>query len=113
MSKTKETLEKQLQLLSEWSQRVVHDTENGSELPALTEQMIKLAAILEPEIQSELVPFAPLPLSERLTIADMEALAIGRRERERRKTEEARQEWNALREQLIRQQEENLRNRQQ
>jgi len=113
MSKTKEILEKQLQLLSERSSRIVNDVEGGKELPLLTDTMVMLAVILEPEIQSEFFPVAPLPLSERLTIADMEALATGRRERERRKTEEARQEWNALREQLIRQQEENLRNRQQ
>ena len=108
MNKAKEILGKQLQLLAEESQSI----QSSSDLVSLTDTMIKLAVILEPEIQSELYPVVPLPLSERLTIADMEALAIGRRERERRETVEAQQSWNALREQLIQQQEENLRTRQ-
>ena len=112
MCKVKEILEKQLQLLSERSKEIVRSDYNGDELPLLTDTMIKLAVILEPEIQSEFFPVAPLPLSERLTVADTEALAIGRRERKRRATEEAQQSWNTLREQLIQQQEENLRNQQ-
>lgn len=112
MGQTKEILEKQLQLLSERSHQIANNTERGKELPLLTDVMIKLAVILEPEIQSELFPVAPLPLSERLTIADTEALAIGRRELTRRATEEAQRSWNDLREQLNQQQEENLRNRQ-
>ena len=112
MGATKEILEKQLQLLSERSHQIANNTERGKELPLLTDVMIKLAVILEPEIQSELFPVAPLPLSERLTIADTEALAIGRRELTRRATVEAQQSWNALRGQLIQQQEENLRTRQ-
>ena len=101
----KDTLKKQMQILSERSVR-----ENGEYLAPITEQMIKLAIILEPEIQSELFPVVPLPLSERLTIADMEALVIGKRERERQRVAEAQQSWNNLREQLIQQQEENLQN---
>ena len=108
MDKVKEILGKQLQLLSE---RSVKESD-AEDLSTLTDTMIKLAVILEPEIQSELFPVVPLPISERLTIADMDALAIGRRERERRKTEETQRSWNDLREQLIRQQEENLRTRQ-
>lgn len=103
MNTKKEILEKQLQLLSERS-----ITARVSDLVPLTEQMIKLAVILEPEIQSGLFPLSPLPLSERLTVADMEALVIGRRERERQQVEEAQRSWNDLREQLIQQQEENL-----
>ena len=53
MGATKEILEKQLQLLSERSHHIVHGTDGGSDLVALTDAMIKLAAILEPEIQSE------------------------------------------------------------
>lgn len=62
----RDTFKKQMQILAERSIR-----ENGEYLASITEQMIKLAIILEPEIQSELFPVVPLPLSERLTIADI------------------------------------------
>lgn len=103
MNTTKGILKRQLQLLAD---RSVHA--NDSDLVAVTEQMIKLAVILEPEIQSELYPVAPLPLSERLTAADTEALAIGRRELARRQIAEAQQSWNDLAVKLNQQQEENL-----
>ena len=106
MNTTKEILERQLQLLADRSVSA-----NDSDLVSITEQMIKLAVILEPEIQSELFPVVPLPLSERLTVADTEALAIGRRERERRQIAEAQQSWNDLAVKLNQQQEESLRNR--
>ena len=44
----KETLEKQLELLSERSVKT-----SGKELADLTNEMIKLAAILSPEVQSQ------------------------------------------------------------
>lgn len=53
MSKTKEILERQLKLLSEQSSRIVNDVEVGKELPALTNAMIGVALILEPEMQNE------------------------------------------------------------
>lgn len=49
MCKVKEILEKQLQLLSERSKEIVRSGCNGDELPLLTDTMIKLAVILEPE----------------------------------------------------------------
>lgn len=52
-AEVREILEKQLQLLSERSHQIANNTERGKELPLLTEAMIKLAVILEPEIQSE------------------------------------------------------------
>lgn len=105
MKKTKKILGEQLKLIARRSVSA-----NDSDLVSLTEQMIKLAVILEPEIQSELFPVVPLPLSERLTVADTEALAIGRRERERRQIEAAKKSWNNLRERLIQQQEESPQN---
>lgn len=52
-AEVREILEKQLQLLSERSHQIANNTERGKELPLLTDAMIKLAVILEPEIQSE------------------------------------------------------------
>lgn len=52
-AEVREILEKQLQLLSERSKEIVRSGRNGDELPLLTDTMIQLAVILEPETQSD------------------------------------------------------------
>ena len=91
MDKTKETLEKQLQLLYERSS----NAESGT-LIQLTREMISLALILSPELQNRLACAYPYPFVGHLSMSDLEELALARSERARRQLEEDKQFYKRL-----------------
>lgn len=87
----KETLEKQMKLLSERSGKAV-----GGELNSYTEQIINLAKILDPELRSQSCAEAPLPFVGHLSMSDLEALAKARHEWLRQSIEETQQFYKKL-----------------
>lgn len=82
----KETLEKQLKLLSERSEKAV-----GNEVAIYTEQIVKLANLLDPELRNRpyVEALSRLPLAT-LTMSDLEEIAVARKEKIRRADEEFR-----------------------
>ena len=85
--KIKETLEKQLDLLSERSSK----SNSVNEIVSLTEQMISLAKIIEPELQCQSVYAATYPYVGHLSMSDLESLALARQLRETKQLEAERQ----------------------
>lgn len=79
----KETLEKQMKLLSERSGKAV-----GGELNSYTEQIINLAKILDPELRSQSCAevLSRLPAAT-LTMSDLEEIAAARKAKLRREDE--------------------------
>lgn len=95
--KVKETLEKQLQLLSERSKQIIEQGNAAdNELKTLTNQMIQLALILDPVLQSQSASAAYFPFVGHLSMSDLEELAQARRERARRELAEAKQFYKNL-----------------
>ena len=86
----KETLEKQMKLLSERS----HESTAG--VIGYTEQIISLAKILDPELRSQSCAAAPLPFVGHLSMSDLEALAKARHEWLRQSIEETQQFYKDL-----------------
>ena len=86
----KETLEKQMKLLSERS----HESTAG--VIGYTEQIINLAKILDPELRSQSYAEAPLPFVGHLTMSDLEALAKARHELLRQSVKETQQFYKKL-----------------
>lgn len=76
----KTMLEKQLQLLSERSEKAV-----GDELNSYTEQIINLAKLLDPELRNQpyVEALSRLP-SATLTMSDLEEIMVARKEKLRR-----------------------------
>ena len=87
----KDTLKKQMQILSERSVR-----ENGEYLAPITAQMIELAKLLDPELRNQSLNEKPLPFVGHLSMSDLEELARARRELVRRSIEETRQFYKDL-----------------
>ena len=83
----KETLEKQMKLLSKRSEKAV-----GGELNSYTEQIINLAKILDPELRNQSCAevLSRLPAAT-LTMSDLEEIAAARKAKLRREDEAFRQ----------------------
>lgn len=91
----KETLEKQMKLLSERSAELpTYST--TTILCSYTEQIINLAKILDPELRSQSCAEAPLPFVGHLSMSDLEALAKVRHEWVRQSIEETQQFYKDL-----------------
>lgn len=90
-SLVKETLEKQMRILSGLSEKAV-----GNELAFYTEQIINLAKLLDPELRNQSLDEAPLPFLGHLSMSDLEELAQARRELLRRSATETQQFYKNL-----------------
>ena len=79
----KKILEQQLQLLSERSKSA-----NNEDLCKLIDKMINLVQILDPELKSRSFAEPLNPYIGHLSMSDLEALALARREQARSQKEE-------------------------
>lgn len=88
----RDTLEKQMQILSERSIR-----ENGEYLAPITAQMIELAKLLDPELRSQsyVEMLSRLPAAT-LTMSDLEEITSARKEKLRKADEDFRRFCNEL-----------------